>query len=93
MELIGRIFRAPEASFFLFGPRGTGKSTWLRRNEPDALYIDLLDPESFRTYLARPETLAEVVEGNPSKRTVASGVSPLKGSRPSNISYIMTPSA
>ena len=36
MELVRRFFQAPKESFFLFGPRGTGKSTWLRRTFPDA---------------------------------------------------------
>ena len=30
-------------SFFLFGPRGTGKTTWLKQRFPEALYLDLLD--------------------------------------------------
>lgn len=29
-------------SFFLFGPRGTGKTTWLAQKLPDALFINLL---------------------------------------------------
>ena len=33
----------PEQSCFLIGPRGTGKSTWLRDRLPDSLYLDLLD--------------------------------------------------
>jgi predicted AAA+ superfamily ATPase len=40
---IERLLKCPEVSFFLFGPRGTGKSTWLRHILPDALYLDLLD--------------------------------------------------
>jgi predicted AAA+ superfamily ATPase len=30
-------------SFFLFGPRGTGKTSWLKENFKNALYFDLLD--------------------------------------------------
>ena len=71
MRLITRLFQAPQGqSFFLFGPRGTGKSTWLRQAYPEAVYVDLLDQEAFRTYLARPERLGEVVEGNPKARAV-----------------------
>ena len=70
MELIRRLFKAPKESFFLLGPRGTGKSTWLRQTFPDAIYVDLLDQEAFRTYLARPERLGEVVAGRPRARTV-----------------------
>lgn len=70
MELVKRLLHAPKDSFFLFGPRGTGKSTWLRQAFSQALYIDLLDQEAFRSYLARPERLEEVVAGNPQARTV-----------------------
>jgi len=70
MELLRRLFRAPKESFFLFGPRGTGKSTWLRQTFPGAIYVDLLDPEAFRTYLARPERLGEVIAGSAGTKTV-----------------------
>jgi predicted AAA+ superfamily ATPase len=70
MELIRRLFQAPKESFFLFGPRGTGKSTWLRQAFSDAIYVDLLDQEAFRMYLARPERLGEVVAGNAQAKTV-----------------------
>jgi len=49
--------------FFLFGPRGTGKSTWLRQHLPGALWIDLLDPSEERLLQARPEALRERVDG------------------------------
>jgi predicted AAA+ superfamily ATPase len=68
MEFIPRFFRAPAGSFFLFGPRGTGKSLWTERTFPDALRIDLLDPESVRTYSARPERLRELIDGTPAAR-------------------------
>ncbi len=58
-----RFFQDPGQSFFLFGPRGTGKSTWLKTTFPTALFIDLLDPEIFRTYSARPERLKDAVKG------------------------------
>ncbi|MDP1835069.1 MAG: AAA family ATPase [Chlamydiales bacterium] len=67
---IHRCFRAPRQSFFLLGPRGTGKSTWLNQNFPDALWIDLLDPELFRFYSAKPERLRDVLEANPEKLIV-----------------------
>jgi predicted AAA+ superfamily ATPase len=63
MEIKPRFFQDPNQSFFLFGPRGTGKTTWLRQELENAIFIDLLDPESFRNYSARPERLREVVEG------------------------------
>ena len=50
------------ASFFLWGPRQTGKSTLLRATYKDARWIDLLKSEEFRRYLAHPETLREEIE-------------------------------
>jgi ABC-type sugar transport system ATPase subunit len=40
--MFARRFHLPDHSFFLFGPQGTGKTTWLRRILPDALRFDLL---------------------------------------------------
>jgi len=37
MTAVPRFFRPPAGSFFLFGPRGTGKSTWLKGHFADAL--------------------------------------------------------
>jgi predicted AAA+ superfamily ATPase len=65
MELIDRFFQPPKTSFFLFGPRGTGKSTFVHRSFKDAIYIDLLDPERIRSFSAMPERLREVVEARP----------------------------
>ena len=70
MENISRIFEFPLGSFFLFGPRGTGKSTLLRRRLPGALYIDLLNPERYRSLQARPERLGELIAGSPSVDTI-----------------------
>ena len=61
MEYIPRIMTPPQESFFLFGPRGTGKSTWLIHTYPGALRLDLLDQETERRFLARPERLRDFV--------------------------------
>jgi predicted AAA+ superfamily ATPase len=65
-----RFIREPAGSFFLFGPRGTGKSTWLERRFTDALWINLLEPDLHRQFAARPERLAEVLGGSSGKKTV-----------------------
>ncbi len=70
MAKVLRFFRDPRSHYFLFGPRGTGKSTWLREAYPEALWIDLLAPDVHRLYAARPERLREAVTGNPDKRVV-----------------------
>jgi len=53
---------------FLFGPRGTGKSTWLKAQYPEAHYIDLLDSETFRHYSARPERISALLDEYPQKK-------------------------
>ena len=65
-----RFFQGAKQSFFLFGPRGTGKSTWVKQNFGNALYIDLLAPEVYRPYSARPERLREVAEAQKSGDTI-----------------------
>ena len=70
MTVIKRFFQGPKSSYFLFGPRGTGKTTWLKQNCKNGLSIDLLGPVSYRRYKARPERLRELVEGNPDKKIV-----------------------
>ena len=53
-----RLLKAPSQSFFLLGPRGTGKSTWLRTHFPDAYVIDLLSEAVFQGLLANPGLFA-----------------------------------
>ena len=42
----------PSQSFFLLGPRGTGKTTWVRHEFPEAHVITLLDESLYQSYLA-----------------------------------------
>ena len=70
MDITRRFFRIPAQSSFLFGPRGTGKSTWLRHELPGALYLDLLDPALHRRLIARPERLRHLLAGSPAADTV-----------------------
>lgn len=65
-----RYIREPAGSFFLFGPRGTGKSTWLQQRFADALWVNLLEPDVHRRLAAHPERLVELLDGSPHLRTV-----------------------
>lgn len=56
----------PARSFFLFGPRGTGKSTWLRRAFPRARWYDLLQSETYVRLLADPAEFRREIEALPS---------------------------
>lgn len=48
-------------SFFLFGPRGVGKTAWLRQQFPDAPYFDLLDHHIYTRLLADPTRLGDQI--------------------------------
>jgi predicted AAA+ superfamily ATPase len=70
MELVERFFQPPAGSYFLFGPRGTGKSVWTQHSYPMALRLDFLDPEVSRSYSAYPERLRQLVAARPRPLTV-----------------------
>lgn len=70
MEIVERFFRPPQGSYFLFGPRGTGKSVWTQRFYPNALRLDLLDPEVFRSYNSRPERLRHLLDAHSQQHTI-----------------------
>ena len=62
--MYNRILSLPLAgphSIFLIGPRGTGKTTWIKQELPDCLYVDL---EGFGVYgplLAQPNRLESLI--------------------------------
>ena len=47
----------PDRSFFLFGPRATGKTTWLRQRLPDAVWHNLLLDGELARLARSPEHL------------------------------------
>lgn len=70
MNYLKRLVPKLDQSHFLFGPRGSGKSTWLRHAYPKALYLDLLDPVLFRDLNSRPERLKEEIARAPAGQPV-----------------------
>jgi len=58
-------------SFFLFGARGTGKTTLLRQtfNDESTFWIDLLDPEQEAYFAREPQALKAIVEKLPLEKT------------------------
>ncbi len=48
-------------SFFLFGPRATGKTTLIDYTLKDALVIDLLESKTFSTLVRNPSALSEII--------------------------------
>ncbi|OFZ47376.1 MAG: hypothetical protein A2381_08305 [Bdellovibrionales bacterium RIFOXYB1_FULL_37_110] len=55
----------PTNSFLLFGPRSTGKSTWLGEKLPDAIKIDLLSNREFLSFFNNPSLLQQIVQNAP----------------------------
>ena len=51
-----------QETFFLWGPRQTGKSTLLKQRYPEARWLDLLNTDLFRRYAANPELLRQEIE-------------------------------
>lgn len=49
------------SSIFLFGPRGTGKTSWIKTHLNDILYFDLLNTGIFNDFLANPVRLEEKI--------------------------------
>jgi predicted AAA+ superfamily ATPase len=60
----------PEHSFFLFGPRGTGKTTWLRQQLPAARWFDLLLDRELVRLTRDPGRFTEEVEALPARSWV-----------------------
>lgn len=58
-----REIKLSDKSFFLFGPRGTGKSTWLRDVLKPDLTIDLLRSQQFLELSHDPSLLRNKLEG------------------------------
>jgi len=65
-----RILQPPQQSFFLLGPRGSGKSTWLKAVLPDAHVVDLLSEETYQRLLAFPGHFAAEVRAVPTGRWI-----------------------
>ena len=59
-----RLPRRPGTSFFLWGPRQTGKSTLLRSSYPRARVIDLLAAREFVRFSRDPGLLGEEIEAS-----------------------------
>lgn len=65
--MYSRLLTLPQTgkhSIFLFGPRGTGKTSWIKSHLPDILYIDLLDTRVYTKLLANPSSLVTLIPPN-----------------------------
>jgi len=53
-----------DKSFFLFGPRGVGKTVWVKTVVKDGLYLDLLESKLYLELLANPQRLENHIPKN-----------------------------
>jgi predicted AAA+ superfamily ATPase len=70
LAMFTRRYVAPDHTFFLFGPRGTGKTTWLKQVLPDALWFDLLRTQVVLGLSREPDSFRQQVEALPRGRWV-----------------------
>lgn len=62
--MYNRLLQLPldkSSSIFLFGPRGTGKTYWVKEHLPHAIYLDLLQFELYKELLANPSRLKDFI--------------------------------
>ena len=65
--MISRTIHIPlqyNKSFFLLGPRGTGKTFWVKTSMPNAIYINLLDSEKYLALASLPKRIEEFIPPN-----------------------------
>lgn len=63
--MYARLLKPPaQTSFFLFGSRGTGKTTWVQANYPHALYFDLLKGETYDYFVTNPTRIEKAIPKN-----------------------------
>ena len=62
--MYNRILQVADDSFFLFGARGTGKTSWVKNTFPHAYFFDLLHDDTYVELLARPSRLEERIPDN-----------------------------
>jgi predicted AAA+ superfamily ATPase len=60
-----RLLEAPKSSFFLFGVRGSGKSTWVKRLKQSFLEINLLQEDLYQRYMTDPALFRGVLNRAP----------------------------
>src|SRR5438445_2068845 len=65
LAMFRRQLGLPDRSFFLFGPRGTGKTTWLRATLPGAHWTDLVVDRELLRFMRDPGRFTQEVEALP----------------------------
>ena len=68
--MITRLLQEPDQSILLFGPRGTGKSTWIHHHFKDAVIYDLFDTSESLRLTREPEALYRELASVPAERWI-----------------------
>ncbi|OGQ26830.1 MAG: hypothetical protein A3B79_03045 [Deltaproteobacteria bacterium RIFCSPHIGHO2_02_FULL_50_15] len=63
LYMFSRLLKPPNHSFLLLGPRGTGKSTWIREHFPDIPTYDLLNTAEALRLSKEPHLLFNELQG------------------------------
>src|SRR6266581_1468853 len=61
-KLYSRILTPSKGSFFLFGMRGSGKSTWVKKQGLSTHTVDLLREDLYQNILAQPRVFSGQLE-------------------------------
>ncbi|MDP1829931.1 MAG: AAA family ATPase [Archangium sp.] len=77
--MIARTLKLPGGSSFLFGPRGTGKSTWVSKALPKALRVDLLKESTFSELAGHADRLEALADGHGATTIIIDEVQKLPG--------------
>jgi predicted AAA+ superfamily ATPase len=67
---VKRLLQKPNQPILLFGPRGTGKSTWIHHHFKDAAVYDLLNTSESLRLSREPESLYREAESVPTERWI-----------------------
>jgi len=77
--VIARTLSPAAGSCFLFGPRGTGKSTWVAELYRDALSVDLLKESTFTELVGHSERIESLADAKSATTIVIDEVQKLPG--------------
>lgn len=70
LAMYNRLMTLPSRSFLLLGPRGVGKTTWLRRALPDAHWYNLLLDRELLRLMRDPGAFRREIEALPARSWV-----------------------
>lgn len=70
LKYVKRLFNEPKTSYFLLGPRGTGKSTLASSRHSEALLIDLRLYKERLRFSSNPDLLKDIVSAQPNGKTI-----------------------